>query len=266
MYSIFNETYKITRREIEDEVKAGGYDCVIEVGCGTGDIIGELNVNVPCYGLDINTSFLEFCRDNHPHDHCEFLYGDATDLVPWFASFNGKYKKPLVTCVNNTLPIMPESIRGKVVAEMLAISGEQGRCLVTYWNGNFFSHAVMNYYQTNQELCGQFDMQKHINWDTRTLVTPSNYSTTWLLTHEVQSMLRACDIDVTHQGDRHLYDQDHIHTQGLAIFVWFTQASTSRAKAYYDSDDAQKFYTRYVCLFATMGKTHTQQNLTGRLT
>lgn len=221
--------------------------------CGTGDVIGELDVNVPCYGLDINYDFLDFCKNNHPHHHCEFLYGDATDLVPWWNSFGGKYKKPLVTCLNNTLPIMPENIRGKVVSEMLAIAGENGRCLVTYWNGHFFSHAVLNYYKKNQDLCGSFDMS-HVNWEERNLVTPSNYSTTWMLPNQVQKILRSFDVDVELMSDNPLLDKEHINTEGLAIFVWFTQASTSRAKAYYDSDDAQNFYNRYVMQNFTQGR------------
>lgn len=33
--SVFNETYKSTRKQIEDTVKLGSYDCVIEVGVST---------------------------------------------------------------------------------------------------------------------------------------------------------------------------------------------------------------------------------------
>jgi sarcosine/dimethylglycine N-methyltransferase len=36
----------------------------------------------------------------------------------------------------------------------------------------------------------------------------------------------------------------HIRSEALAIFTWFDQSSTSKAKGYYDSDDAQTFYAK----------------------
>jgi len=177
--SIFCETYKLTRRQIVEAANSQGYDVIIEVGCGTGDVIGELDTTIPCYGLgkrrttchtatvvpsvgrrglgdpsppekirhfpvrsslsfpcfyvrktfgssDINPQFIEFCNENHPHDHCEFLVQDACSLTDWWKSFEGKYRKPLVICVNNTLNIMPVEIRGDVLAQMLAVAGKKG--------------------------------------------------------------------------------------------------------------------------------------------
>ena len=255
--SVFHDTYAATRREIEQVTLHGQHDVIIEVGCGTGDIIGELKSNVPQYGLDINRDFVDYCRENHKGDHCTFEVQDATTLVDWWNKKNcdGKYKKPLVTCVNNTLNIMPEDIRGSVVAQMLAVAGENGRCLVTYWNGNFFSHAIMNYYKKNQDLCGPFEL-KDVDWKNRTLVAPSGYSTEWHVVSEVQQILRAFDVDVDNVSseveelaDETDQDQnskvlceDRIHCAGLAIFVWFSRKCTCKAKGYYDSPDAQKFY------------------------
>lgn len=97
----------------------------------------------------------------------------------------------------------------------------------------------MNYYKSNPTLCGTFDMS-NVDWDKNILVTPTGYSTHWMLPVEVQQLLRAHDVDVDTIVDKPMYGQDHINTQGLSIFVWFSQACTSRAKGYYDSDDAQK--------------------------
>ena len=36
----------------------------------------------------------------------------------------------------------------------------------------------------------------------------------------------------------------HIRSEALAIFVWFDYSNTSNAKGYYDSDDAQTFYSK----------------------
>jgi sarcosine/dimethylglycine N-methyltransferase len=116
--------------------------------------------------------------------------------------------------------------------------------MVSYWNGNFFSHAVMNYYQRNEPLCGAFDVHEHVDWDQRILVTPTNYSTHWQTTPEVRSLLRSYDVDVPNLEKEPLYARPHMHCAGLSIFVWFDQSCTSRAKNYYDSDDAQTFYNK----------------------
>ena len=247
--SIFLDTYVQTRAVLRETATRGGYDVIVEVGCGTGDVIGEMNTNatpvkIPCIGVDINQEFIDFCRENHPHEHCEFHLADALKLVDWWTEkgFDKLYKKPLVICVNNTLNIMPHELRGGVVDQMIALAGSQGICLVTYWNGNFFSHAVMNYYKKNQPLCGKFDLFKHVDWDKRILVTPTQYSTHWQTPQEVQSLLRSYDVDVPNMETTPKYCHPHIHCDALAIFVWFDQTNTSNAKGYYDSDDAQKFY------------------------
>lgn len=284
--SIFIETYRVTRQVLMETALRGGYDVIIEVGCGTGDVIGSMNHQakadgvsavVPCIGIDINSDFVDFCRkqynrhddndeegdgsgdkeskcdsSNNPNgtsssgdQPCEFHLADALSMADWYEArgLREKYSKPLVICVNNTLNIMPQALRGAVVDQMLAVAGPDGLCMVSYWNGNFFSHAVMNYYKKNQPLCGEFDVHKHVDWDSRVLVTPTNYSTHWQTPQEVQLLLRSYDIDVPVMSPTPLYDAGpHIHCDGLAIFVWFNQTSTSRAKGYYDSDDAQNFY------------------------
>jgi sarcosine/dimethylglycine N-methyltransferase len=242
--SVFLDTYKATRDQVVQTAERGGYDVIIEVGCGTGDIIGELDTKIPCYGLDINLDFLQFCREHHPHDHCEFLEVDALHLADWWKKkgFFEKYKKPLVTCVNNTLNIMPEHLRGGVVEQLLAVAGDDGICLVTYWNGNFFSHAIMNYYKKNPNLCGKFEVHKHVDWEKRCLLTPTNYSTEWHFPVEVQQLLRAYDVDVENIEPELQHGKPHVNCSALGIFFWFDRTSTSDAKAYYDSEDAQTFY------------------------
>lgn len=239
--SVFYDTYNFTRQDVKRVAEEGHYDVILEVGSGTGDIIGQLDVSIPRLGIDINPDFVGFCQKKYAckdaSRSCVFEVGDATALQEWWnkKNFHTMYKKPLVICVNNTLNIMPEEIRGSVVAEMLAVAGESGRCLVTYWNGNFFSHAIMNYYKKNEDLCGPFDMKTAVNWEDRMLVTSTNYSTHWQTPVEVEKLLKAYDVN--------LNSEDQLYSKGLAIFVWFSVDSTSRAKGYYDSDDAQKFYS-----------------------
>lgn len=258
--SIFVETYEETRRQIAEIAVRGNHDVIIEVGCGTGDIIGRLDesadasiadrlAEIPRFGLDINPDFLQFAKDTHNLDgRCEYLVQDVTVMEKEWWLKNGyqdKFERPLVFCVNNTLNIMPEKLRGATVAQMLAIAGDEGRCGVSYWNGNFFSHAILGYYMKNPNLCGKFDIHQHVNWDKRHLVTPTNYSTIWHFPTEVQQIMRSFDVDIdviTDDGLR--IGEDHMNLGGLAIFAWFSNESTSRAKGYYDSDDAQKFYSK----------------------
>ena len=113
--------------------------------------------------------------------------------------------------------------------------------------GNFFSHAVMNYYKKNAPLCGEFDVHKHVDWDNRILVTPTKYSTHWQTPLEVQQLLRSYDVDVqtmVKPNDLSQTGQSHIRCDSLAIFVWFNAVNTSNSKGYYDSDDAQTFYAK----------------------
>jgi sarcosine/dimethylglycine N-methyltransferase len=249
--SVFADTYKFTASQIEAALKEGGYDAVIEAGCGTGEIIGTLKTDVACFGVDLNERFIEHCKKHHDKPNTTFAVLDILNLQEWWdKETGGKYKKPLVLCVNNTLNIMPEELRGRVVEQMISVSGKEGRCLVTYWNGTFFSHAIMNYYMRNQELCGKFSMED-IDWDDRILRTPSGYTTHWMLPGEVQRLLRSCDVNIDTMEDGHnkgsnshlLSGTDHINCCGLGIFAWFSVASTSHSKSYYDSDDAQAFYS-----------------------
>jgi len=256
--SIFCDTYEETRRQVAEVAVRGNHDVIIEVGSGTGDIIGLIDASadasiadrlaeIPRFGLDINPDFVEFSKEVHNVDgRCEFLVQDVTVMEDEFWLKNGyekKFERPLVVCVNNTLNIMPEKLRGATVAQMLAIAGEEGRAGVSYWNGNFFSHAILGYYQKNPNLCGKFDVNNHVNWTARHLVTPTNYSTIWHYPTEVQQLLRSFDVDIDVISDDGLrIGEDHINLGGLAIFAWFSAECTSRAKGYYDSDDAQKFY------------------------
>jgi len=243
--SVFLDTYEITRQQIVETLEAGHHDVIIECGSGTGDIIGNLEVDVDRFGIDINDLFVEHSQKHHQHKNMTFLVQDILHFEEWWISngYNKKYKAPLVVCVNNTLNIMPEDIRGQVIDQMLKVAGDNGHCLVTYWNGNFFSHAIMNFYLQNPQLCGPFTFD-HVDWDNRILECPSGYSTHWMNPQEVQRLLRSYDVNIVEMNktERH-YNMDNINAAGLAIFAWFSRACTSGGKSYYDSDDAQTFYS-----------------------
>jgi len=243
--SIFHQTYVATRHQLEETIINGNYDVIIEVGCGTGDVIGKMVTPIPRYGIDINPDFLQFCKETYINDSCKFCIVDALKLTEWWEreELDKKFTKPLVTCVNNTLNIMPDHLRGKVIDQMVEVAGANGLCMATYWNGEFFSHAVLNYYKKNPQLCGEFEISKHVDWDRRILVAPSNYSTEWHTPKEVEQLMRANDIDVSLNKYQGKHDgQPCINCDQLAIFIWFDETCTSNAKGYYDSEDAQRFY------------------------
>ena len=105
----------------------------------------------------------------------------------------------------------------------------------------------MNYYKNNEPLCGKFDVHEHVDWNKRILVTPTQYATHWQKPLEVQQLLRSYDIDVQNivkTNDLSQTGTSHIRCDCLAIFVWFDKNNTSNAKGYYDSDDAQAFYSK----------------------
>lgn len=243
--SIFAETYEKTRSQIVEACKSSDHDIVIELGCGTGEVVGELRgiEDIARVGIDFNPAFIEHCKAAYASNGSQFYVQDATRMSEWWAEFNkdGKYQKPLVVCVNNTLNIMPEEIRTTVLDEMMALAGTDGRCVISYWNGNFFSHAVMGFYAKNEALCGKFPMS-NVEWESRVLETPSGYSTHWQTPHEVRALMSLNDINLEILKN-FKPSSDHINTAGLSIFVWFSINSSTKSKAYYNSDDAQKFYS-----------------------
>jgi len=145
--SVFKDLYIDTRRRIIDI--AQDFDCIMEVGCGTGEVLATLGRSgLPRIGVDINKEFIDHCAESYgDQENVSWHVGDATDLTTFWSDcgFDKKYKKPLVICPNNTLMIMPESIREIVVKEMRRVAGENGRIMITFWNGKLFAHGVLGY-------------------------------------------------------------------------------------------------------------------------
>lgn len=139
--SVFYDLYIDTRRRIIDACAKHSYDVVVEVGCGTGEVIGHLDeLKTPRIGVDINPDFVQHCDATYKGSatsKVEFYVADAMKLAEWWSSmgFDKKYKAPLMVCPNNTIMIMPEEIRDTVIEEMRLVAGIEGRIVITYWNG-----------------------------------------------------------------------------------------------------------------------------------
>jgi SAM-dependent methyltransferase len=145
--SVFYDLYIDTRRRIIDACEKHSYDVVVEVGCGTGEVIGHLKeLKTPRIGVDINPDFVSHCSSTYKDSatsSVKFFVADAMKLDEWWASmgFDKKYKAPLMVCPNNTIMIMPEEIRDTVIEKMRVVAGIEGRIVITYWNGRMVSRA-----------------------------------------------------------------------------------------------------------------------------
>ena len=132
--------------------------------------------------------------------------------------------------VNNTIMIMPEEIRGVVCKSMMEVAGGDGRCLVTYWSGNCFERGIDQYYKKNPALCGPFDAVEDVNYETRTLTTPSGYMSQWLLPEEVAGFVSSLTDDIVTVADgseaadadkKQALSSNFAEEIGIGIFAWF---------------------------------------------
>jgi hypothetical protein len=180
-----------------------------------------------------NRNYCQFNGRNGQHGFCYFAH-DFFQLQIAHTKANGLGKRQVV-------PNLDKTIRGTVVQQMFHVAGPCCLGLIGYWNGNFFSHATLNYYKRNESLFGAFDMHK-VNQGSRVMVT-TNLSTLdlqtqdggieWYLPIQVQRQLRAYDLDVAVQPLEFVPNTlPQIGCDGLAVLVWFDDSCTSRAKLY----------------------------------
>lgn len=253
--SVFHDLYVDTRRRIVEACKTHKYDVIIEVGCGTGEVISHLEEvsHIPRIGVDINPSFVEHCRSTYDQPNLEFHVGDATKIVEWWQSsgYNKVYKAPFLVCPNNTIMIMPREIRDEVIHNMRAIASTEGRCLITYWNGRMFAHGVMGYYKKNSDLCGEFDLSpKHVDWEAGSIETTTSYKSEWLKSEDIKVWMSSIliDVDIIPPETKITPESDHLAEYGMGVYMWLNGTgvendAVSSARDYYDSKDAQTFYT-----------------------
>eukprot|EP00045_Choanoeca_perplexa_P008111 m.74368 g.74368 ORF g.74368 m.74368 type:complete len:551 (+) comp14357_c0_seq1:166-1818(+) len=204
--SFFNQLYEDTTEFLTKYIEQlGGSDsvCLIEVGCGTGEALIPLYDRAKyCIGVEINEDFVEFCEQQTSErysDKVGFVCGDAEELS---ALLQGSaYKeflkgtKKVVTCVGNTIGIIPEPKKSAIYKAMMDLAGPDGVVVTVYWNGNEFGAAVQHFYATNPQLCGAFE-GSHIDIINCTLETPSGYATKWTKPEEARRILQGFNADV----------------------------------------------------------------------
>ena len=55
--STFSNLYRDTTAMIHEELKMNTHDVILEVGCGTGEVIGSLTTTLPRIGIDVRCLF-----------------------------------------------------------------------------------------------------------------------------------------------------------------------------------------------------------------
>eukprot|EP00035_Acanthoeca_spectabilis_P016880 m.352716 g.352716 ORF g.352716 m.352716 type:complete len:290 (+) comp16584_c0_seq10:969-1838(+) len=229
--SIFRGLYNATIEEMTKAIKLGDYTAVIEVGSGTGDVIGSVKTALPRYGVDINPAFVARSTAKFATEGMSFHEGDATKLQQWWADQCAKEGKDvaeqrvLVVCTNNTINIVPKEIRATIVEQMRLTAGPSGKCLLTFWNGTFFPHGIMGFYKKHPELCGAFDIFVHADYEKRTLNTDTGYSTLWNIVPEVQSLMRDTYKVESSRAAQGTIAGNSIYEKDIGIFSWFEPLS-----------------------------------------
>lgn len=107
-------------------------------------------------------------------------------------------KTRIVVCLNNTMNIMPAFVREAVLPEMLMCAGnDPSSCVVVgYWRGDLFKQAVSSFYKANPALCGDFSEEEDVDYEKRTLSTPSGYTSHWMNQDEIETFFEQFPLQI----------------------------------------------------------------------
>lgn len=196
----FSQLFDDTSNFIRHFTKKFRYErtAIIEVGCGTGEaLIPHYDDAKYLIGVDFNQQFIDFCNGNIPPSHkgkVRHICGNAQQLKTVLKELHPKDwsdwddMAKVVTCVGNTIGIMPDSVKPAVYNQMAEVAGRTGIAIMVYWNGNRFGDAVQNFYFQNPQLCGEFTGEC-IDLSTCTLKTDSGYCTHWTTPTEAREIM-----------------------------------------------------------------------------
>lgn len=170
---------------------------LVEVGCGTchfcGGFIGKAETIV---GVDVSQKSTSEAAQNYANrPELVLVTGDASNLVSLLKKNPALTdvfwtRNKVVSCVMNTLGIMPQEIRPSVVAEMVRLADNGGTVLISVFDGRFFERGVEEFYQHNNQLTGEFsnndvDLAAH-----ELHVRSSGYYSHWFTTEELDGLAR----------------------------------------------------------------------------
>jgi ubiquinone/menaquinone biosynthesis C-methylase UbiE len=235
--SVFTELYEDTRTMVMRHLAKNDYDCVIDICCGTGEIAGELDVDLPMFGVDINPNFIETAQKIYGSTKVQWEVGNAMEFSSWWMNKQrqiGKtFTKPLVICCNNSIQYIPDT--NEAYRQMKMVAGTQGKCLATFWNGNFFPCGVKDYYMKNESLCGKFELcAPFIDFEKRTLMTKTGYTSRWPRAEEIQKECANYGVHLTHvppqsicdlKSNEILPEMDYIQEMVMGIAIVYSGMS-----------------------------------------
>jgi SAM-dependent methyltransferase len=167
---------------------------LVEVGCGTGQfcrrLVGDARRVV---GVDISAGMLEELA-RRAGDSVLLVEGDACRLPcllsesPGVGGLVGAGIPVVAACVMNTLGIMGEVTRRRVLEQMAVTVGPAGRVLVVVFDGAYFERGVEEFYRVNPGLCGDLS-DATVDLTARELVVPSTgYRSHWFAADEVRGL------------------------------------------------------------------------------
>jgi hypothetical protein len=169
---------------------------LVEVGCGTCHFCASyLNRMGRVVGVDISSEFLTRVRDEYPDSKkLVLVQGDASGLSSLLHSVpelqQGFWNSPrIVTCVMNTLGIMPASIRQAIVSEMVKTMGDHGGFLLAVFNSESFALGVDEFYRQSPQLCGPVT-EGDVNYDTSEIrVRSTGFYSHWFKEAELRELV-----------------------------------------------------------------------------
>lgn len=183
-----------------------------EVGCGTGEMLLPLvGAGTPfkhVIGVDINPQFIEHCKkelktleeekgEAGVATNVHHVVGDVLELGEVMRDTMAKANvddfmegRRVVSCVGNTIGIMPEdiggvNIRARCYTEMANLAGSNGVAVMVYWNARRFPDALKDFYGKHPELCGSLEgaaiklPEEDPDGLHAGMTTKSGYSTKW---------------------------------------------------------------------------------------
>jgi SAM-dependent methyltransferase len=190
---IFHEELEIARS------LASASSVVVDVGCGTCMFAGAMTEYVDeVIGVDISRDFLETAlRRFEDRTNLLLVHGDASELRDVVRAIRPDIHGPVVACVMNTLGIMPDGVRLRVLREMARLAGSDGTVFLTVFNADNFEEGIHRFYGENPGLCGPISLAD-VSYRTRELrVADTGYYSHWFSVDELQSLARSAGICVS---------------------------------------------------------------------
>lgn len=205
--TFFRDHYNEAQTLITQLIEKHRSEVLIEVGVGTGIAFNQFNINNPSLkkliGVDLNTQFITDCKDKFQCEKNKFYVGDASELSTVMNENEPDLKntkKKLVVVIGNTMGIIPDKVKSKILREMTLVAGPDGLCCCICWDSNSFGQALQHFYAKMENMVGPIDSAQ-ISFKDSTFYHPvTQYFTKWSSVIENETMCQAGGWDVLKTG------------------------------------------------------------------